>query len=234
MSTIGLVDGAYHAGQSNTFPGIPAGVVEDSRVVVIAANVSGSSLTTPTGFTSELYETSTVTLLVATKTATGPESGTYTVPGTFLNNLASIAFRPTGEHPGGWLVDLVGGTLIGGTTATESLSMADPGVGALLVWAVASSPSRSVTVPSGYTRVTPDTATQRIHLAYRVHPGGAISGISGTFSATAGSRSVLMAIAATGLRDHAGNLMAATEWDGATEQPLAVFEYDGTSEQRIA
>lgn len=190
--------GTYDTAASGTTlaPGVPTGVVAGTFVMLFVGGNGGTGATpTPIGFTSKGGAFNFDLLYAFYKTASGTDSGTY--PVTIANPPRSaVAVRiqdfDTTTPLGSISVSADQGA---GATTTAPVSLTGVPAGAMLIWASERSVgSSTMTVPTGFTRVTA-SASQQLHVATMALPAGGSTGtITGTMPTAEFTRSVLIAV----------------------------------------
>jgi hypothetical protein len=179
--------GAIQTGTgANRTPDVPTGVAAGSLIVAVLTVSSNVSPGTPTDFTDKLTTSGvTPTFRLHFKKALAADTGTYTIPtGTSASSSAAQALRFEDEDPA---ADPFGATDIqngsGTTLANTSLGATDVPAGDILLWVAGLNAARTCTIPSGYTRITPNDS-RGIHMAYKVSTGGTTGTVSASVNTT--------------------------------------------------
>lgn len=234
--------GAYQQAStgSTRTPAIPSGVAAGSLVVIALGVASAVSPSAATDFTKRAeVGASNPNSVLQTKVASGSESGTYSVPtGTSLSTSAAIVLRIEGGDDSNQVsASNAASSSSSTTTAAVSLTAAAE---SLLVWMCTQQSDQTVTVPSGFTRVTP-SASQRMHVAVKEHSGGATGSITGTLGGALINSAALIAIpkapVGSDAREWNGSteaLLTAREWNGSTEIQLSASEWNGSTEVALS
>lgn len=208
-------------------PGVPNGVVAGSLVLEAVAIATNAAPTVPAGWTNKLASFGlTPTLRLHFKRATGSDTGTYSVDAGSAVANAAIAIRITDAHPDDdpfGIQDLVSAAS-GTATPTTQITKLRPG--SLVIWSLTLGAARTCTIPTGFTRITPDTS-QVLHMAYKQFPDGGDTGaVAGSVSSTTSHQACLTEVRAASsvkcLSRTTGGTTAATSFPTTQAQaPLA-------------